>query len=295
MNQAMEKQSTAPAYRPLFSVEARCEYFGDRRCQDLAFIPIGSTELLARNRDFLLRNISAGIEMFASNNAAATTRSTPGESLEFHFKLVAQDAGFAGHSDLDGRRMDSIFAFNNDGAPKATVDVATRLHEGEWASAADLIGVNDPQLAGLLDAKDRLAPPLAVFSVRLNSGEITSATARRYYVAFKARRTRWKYYVLGPVELEPTLSIRDVDGAIEFEPTGTSPELLTGNRRAVALLSSTTIALQERSTRRFQLRANTPRGERLLVKRLAVASPHQLGKETINGQEVAVSEIYVNL
>jgi len=31
------------------------------------------------------------------------------------------------------------------------------------------------------------------------------------------------------------------------------------------------------------------------VKRLAVATPQLLGKETIDGREVVVSEIYVNL
>ena len=89
------------------------------------------------------------------------------------------------------------------------------------------------------------------------------------------------------------LFIRDADGQVEFEPA--APTLLPGDTGAMAIRSTVAIALKKHSPRRFQLMEATPHGERVLIGRLAVASPGTLVKETVNGRDIAVAAIQVDL
>ena len=58
--------------------------------------------------------------------------------------------------------------------------------------------------------------------------------------------------------------------------------------------SSAPIALQERSPQRFQLRRQGTGADKVLIKRLPVASPSQINRETLGGVPTLVSEIYVH-
>lgn len=136
-------------------------------------------------------------------------------------------------------------------------------------------------------------PPLGLLALRITAADLRDdGPGLDFHLTFRSRRTLWKYVVLGaPSGVAPT--IRDADGNVAFEPAGAAQ--VPGGREAVTLRSTEPIALRERGTQRFQLRAQTSAGERVLVKRLAVASPRQLGRDTVDGREVAVSEIYINL
>lgn len=287
---------TMVAYLPLLHLEARCEYFEDGLCRNLQFALTPASAALVRNRGLLVRSTSAGITVYAATRGEPAKTTASNEALDLVFKVVTGDTSFACYADLDGRQMDTVFRFDSARATPDAADGALRLHSETWATAADRIPVSAPELDGVLDARERLAPPLAVVTLHLNASDLAATTvARSYFIAFPARRTLWKYYVLGAPQTDADLSIRDADGTIEFVATPGSPERICDIRQAVALLSKGPIALQERSNHRFQLRVNTPEGGKVLVKRLAVASPHQFAKEIVNGREVAVSEIYINL
>lgn len=284
------------AYLPLIHLEARCEYFESGLCRDLQYVLTSASAALVRNRALLVRSTPAGVTVYTATRGEPAKTAASNEALDLTFKVVTGDTGFACYAELDGRQMDTVFRFDSANATPNAADSALRLHSESWAGAADRIPVSSPELNGVLDAKERLAPPLAVVTLHLNASDLTGATgARHYYIAFQARRTLWKYYVLGAAQTDAELSIRDTEGTIEFAAAPGSPERICDNRQAVALLSKGPIALQERSNLRFQLRVNTPEGGKVLVKRLAVASPHQFAKEIVNGREVAVSEIYINL
>lgn len=293
MNRAAAEPGSMVAYRPLLHLEARCEYFADGLCRDLKFSLAPASAALARSRNLLLRETAAGITVYGASRGERADQSAANEELTLTIKVMPRDAGFANYADLDGRQMESVFRFDSTRAVANAQDGTLRLHAEPWAAAADRIPVTAPELAAVLDARERLAPPLAVINLHLNTREVGGV--RTYYIAFRARRTLWKYYVLGAAQTDAPLAIRDADGAIEFAAPAESSQSFGDNRRAVTLLSNSPIALQERPNYRFQLRANTPGGGKVLVRRLAVASPHQLAKEIVNGREVAVSEIYINL
>lgn len=284
------------AHLPLVRLEARCEYFENGACRDLQFVLSPSSIGLARSRNLLVRCMHDSITIYATAGGEPTRAVGSEETLTLTTKVFAGDTDFANYADLDGRSMDRVFRFDSSRAMKGNEGSGYRLHEAPWAGTTDLMPVTAPELDGVLDARERLAPPLAVVTLHVNPREVADAArVPSYYFAFRARRTVWKYYVLGATQKEAALSIRDPDGTVEFVAGTGSPERLGNDRSAVTLLSNSPIALRERPNQRFQLRSNTPDGGKVLVRRLAVPSPRQLAKEIVNGREVAVSEIYINL
>jgi hypothetical protein len=86
--------------------------------------------------------------------------------------------------------------------------------------------------------------------------------------------------------------ITDLNHEIEFEATGRAS--LPGNRMAMTFRSKQRIPLREKSEYRFQLREKETNGGRVLIRRLPVASAGQFYKETVDGKEAIVSEIFIN-
>jgi len=273
---------TLERWTPAFALEARHAYFGDVPCPSVAFEPVDETRARLANLGLLCRDGPGTLMALRSDRAAANV------TADLTFRLVATAADFANYTRLDGADAHSTLWFDTATAAPADTAGERRLHGNPTVSAADRIALDSPTLHGATTARDLATPPLGFVRVRMTPADPSPTT---WVIAFDARTTLWKYFVLGAADAVPT--IRDADGAIEFEPA--APTVLPGNRRAVVLRSKVPIPLRDRPTQRFQLRVATPAGERVLVRRLALASPNRLGKDTVDGREVTVSEIYVNL
>jgi len=266
----------------VFTLEARHTYFVDGRCTSVAFHPTDDTRARLANLGMVCRDLPGGLTLLRSAGPTAA------EPATLTFRMIATDAAFGSYTRLDGVDAATTLWFDSEHAAPADADGSRRLHAAAHVSGADRASLDAPQFQWLAGPRDRAAPPLGFVSIAVPPGAAADDT---WVVAFEARTTLWKYYVLGTSGTAPT--IRDADGRIEFEPA--APTVLPGNRRAVILRSKVPIPLRERPTQRFQLRVATPAGERVLVRRLALGSPHRLGKDTVDGREVTVSEIYINL
>ncbi len=264
-----------------FTLEARHAFFGEAPCPSVAFEPVEETRTRLANLGLLCRDGPGTLTIFRSDRAGSDG------AADLTFRLVATDAAFANYTRLDGADAHSTLWFDTATAAPSDTGTGRRLHVGATVAATDRVALDAPQLLGSTTPRDLAAPPLGFVRVRVHQGDPSTT----WVIAFDARTTVWKYYVLGASDALPT--IRDADGEIEFEPA--APTVLPGNRRAVVLRSKVPIPLRDRPTQRFQLRVATPAGERVLVRRLALASPTRLGKDTVDGREVTVSEIYVNL
>jgi hypothetical protein len=273
---------TLERWTPAFTIVARHAFFGDAPCPSVAFEPVEETRARLANLGLLCRDGPGTLTAFRSDRAGSDA------AADLTFRLVTTDAAFANYTRLDGADARSTLWFDSATAAAADTGIERRLHTGATVSATDRIALDAPSLLGATTTRDFAAPPLGFVRLRTAPADSSATT---WIIAFDARTTLWKYYVLGASEAVPT--IRDADGEIEFEPA--APTVLPGNRRAVVLRSKVPIPLRDRPTQRFQLRVATPAGERVLVKRLALASPNRLGKDTVDGREVTVSEIYVNL
>lgn len=267
-----------------FTIEARHTYFHDGRCTSVRFEPTGESRARCANLGLVCREAPGAIAVIRASDAPDATGAAP-----LVFRIVTDDRAFGSYTRLDGADTTSTLMFSSDRAAAPGDDGTRRLHAGAHVSAADRERLDAPALQGFVDSRDRAAPPLGFVSIALPP--TAAADGDTWVIEFDARNTLWKYFVLGPPDAAPT--IRDADGRIEFEPAAAT--VLPGNRRAVTLRSKVAIPLRERPTQRFQLRVATPAGERVLVKRLALGSPHRLGKDTVDGREVTVAEIYVNL
>ena len=146
-----------------------------------------------------------------------------------------------------------------------------------------------PPLAGALPAADRRVPPAFVLRIRIETPVAT--LGQRWCVALQARATHWKYLLPADWAVQAP-QVVDIDQRVGFEPP--RPEPLDDGRSTLAARSRSAIAMQRRPLQRFQLLAQQPAADKVLVKRLPVASAGQLHMETIDGVRTLVSEIFVN-
>ena len=101
----------------------------------------------------------------------------------------------------------------------------------------------------------------------------------------------WKYYFIGDWERDG-LYVADPDETVEFSEL--APERLPNGREVLSALSAIPIALAERAGQRFQLRRRTGSGDKLVVKRLPVASASRWGTQPLQSGRSLITEIYVN-
>ncbi|MCW5203362.1 MAG: hypothetical protein QTN59_13755 [Candidatus Electrothrix communis] len=131
-----------------------------------------------------------------------------------------------------------------------------------------------------------------VFILNISLIEQDFQEQKEYLICCAARKTYWKYYLLGELA-EQESEIIDLRGDIQFRRSS-GRQTPFPNKEAAVFYSSEAIPLEERSNRQFQLRRQGSNGNKVLIKRLPNASVENLSKENIKGKEVDVSEIYIN-
>jgi hypothetical protein len=278
-------------YGTLLRVEARHEYFADGVARGVVFEPTAAAGAAMRSLGLLSRPEGATLTVLRPE--PATAAGAAAEPTTLLFKVIATDLAIGTYTEIGSGKPDHLYWFDSAAAGATDTAGSRALSAKESVGSEDLRAVDDAAVVSALDVRERRVPPLGLLALRVTAADLQAdRPGPDFHLLFRSRRTLWKYIVLGaPSGVAPT--IRDADGNVAFEPAGAAQ--VPGGREAVTLRSTEPIALRERGTQRFQLRAQTSAGERVLVKRLAVASPGKLGRDTVDGREVAVSEIYINL
>lgn len=106
----------------------------------------------------------------------------------------------------------------------------------------------------------------------------------------QARRTRWKYLLLGDWQ-DQQPQVVDPSGQLDFEA---ATEMLGDGRQALCFIASQPLPLSERATPRLQLRDAAAQPPRILVSRLPGAAPRSLQRQTLQAQRADVSEIFLS-
>jgi hypothetical protein len=286
------------AYLPLFSVEVEHGFFADAACRDLTLTPSPASARLLGNTGCLMRPLRNGVAVAFDTAAADALRLQAADAQEpmcLSFAARIGDAGFAHYTEATaaaGAAMPSLLLFDSDRAV-AEDDGRWRLHEAPQAGPADRVPVDAPGLHEPLTRWRRHQPPPFVLQVRVRPGDLQAPPpdGRRYVLRFQARRTVWKYYLVGEWA-QDEMTVVDLGSETAFEAP--RPDRLADGRAAFVTRSQGRISLQERPAQRFQLRGRSGGTERVLVKRLPAAAPGQLGVETIGGVPTPVSEIFVH-
>jgi hypothetical protein len=282
-------------YASLFSLRIEHEFFVDNRCDALSCQADAASEKVAANCELVLKTNPRGAAVYFDEDrtdAMKLATADPSAMPELWFRLSAIDPKFANWTSPTIPRPDFVLFFSNEhhaesaGAGEAAVSLA----KTETVSDVDFVNwkkAGESESFGpVLTARDRRVPPVAFIRIVLRD-----LVPRRYFLRFEARQTYWKYYLLGDIA-RPSATIVDTLGETEF---GLGQETtLADSRRAIAFTSRTKIPLRKHSEKRFQLRENSAGLDRVLIKDLPVASPDRLYKDTINGKEALVSDIYIN-
>lgn len=266
-----------------FSVDVRHAYFDDVGASvPVAWQLVEPPPARFSTLGLVVRVGPKGLAVFRSEGSGGDAA-----AADLVFRLTATDPAFSSCTDIDIADPDSTLWFDGTTAPATDGDTARRLHIGATASAADRAA---RQALPLLRSITQHAAPALVGFVRIRWSS-ADPPGRAWLIAFDARAVVWKYSVRGASGR--ALSIRDADGQVDFEPAAATP--LPGDTGTVVLRSAVAIPFRQRSPRRFQLMEATPHGERSLIHRLPVASPSVLARETVNGRDLLVAEIYVDL
>lgn len=284
------------AYLPLFNIEVEHRFFAAGLAPSLEFVPTPACARLIGNAGLLRRDTNNGLRLFYDGARADRLRLYAGadEPCTLGFKVYARDALFMNYTDPLTYRDEAILYFDNRAA--GAVGGRLRLHQAEYVNDRDFQPIDAARVAGLLDKKDFLVRPSFLIDIVLGEGGLGFAdadepVARNYYLSFDARRTFWKYCLMGDAAGK-NLFITDLANQVGFEAA--SEEILPDQRTMTVFRSTSPISLQERFDYRFQLRERGTGAGRVVIKRLPVASANHINREIIDGEERVVSEIYVN-
>jgi hypothetical protein len=284
-------------YSQLVAVNIEHQYFAHNLGPSLQFVPTPDTASLIYRSDLVVKNTPRRLNVFLDEDRLEALRmetTRPQDPAFLTFKAFTADQAFKNYTEPGVLRDDFTLVFENGDGAQSPENAPVPLHAGEFAGDADFRSHKTiAESPGLWSNQDLVRRPDFIIRIKLDGQDFASGApgiGRTYAIRFQARRTIWKYYVLGKFKKEP--GITDVRNQTEFEFTGKAS--LPGERTALTYRSKTPIPLREQHDVRFQLRDRNVSGGKVLIRRLPVASANQFGKELIDGRETIVSEIYIN-
>lgn len=286
-------------YRPVFSIDVEHTYFSEGRCTQFDFIPTHKSRKCIERSGFVIKPKPDGIRAFFNANKKKAIKLYAEEAVvppRIDFSVFSRDTLFRAYTEIETPQQDSILYFDSQGGNVDATD-RIRLHVAKDMSAKDREPFDSPWIETIMGQEARLPKPVCVVSILLRREIIqsltsTSATVHQvYYLKFKAKKTFWRYYLLGSLK-QFKAYIVDLSHTTDFENTG--QVFLSRKVSARTFRSTQKLSLREKSEYRFQLREKNANGGKVLIKRLPVASAQHYSKEFINGQNAIVSEIFIN-
>lgn len=286
-------------FKLLFSISVDHLFFSDRVCKDLEFIPTDSCKKIIKKTGVIVRKDIKGIQIFydeTKTDVLLLYADDLHDPLNFCFKVYSKDPCFLNYTDLPPLKEDSILNLDNTRVENKSSGEIT-LNQGKYVSKKDIEKISSQSIKQILSRRDRLIKPLFVLNISAKNKNIylfdkqMKVLPKRYIIKFKNRKTYWKYYLLNELNKED-LYINDLNHKIEFEKL--HDEDLPGHGSVLVFKSKIPIPLLEKSDYHFQLKEKNQGNGKVLIKRLAVASAHQIFKEKKRNSKTAVSEIFVN-
>lgn len=288
-------------FDPLLQLDVEHAFFGGGACRGLSLQPTAATTALLQRAGGLMRATERGFIIHHDRSRRSALRGLVADaSAPFVLLFIARssDPWLASYTQGMLRDETTLLRFDSRRTPPPEADGRIRLHCGEFADVADRLRLTAPLLAHGLSRADRLIPPAFVLRLALRRGSVDAwadgadaPPPQRYLIRLQATATRWKYYLPSDWAAQHP-HVVDLAGQAQFDAA--QAETLGDGRQALTIRSQAAIAQHHQPPQRFQLRARGPLADRVLIKRLPVASAGQISAETIAGVRSLVSEIYVN-
>ena len=285
-------------YRPLLQIKIEHAYFAAQVCRGLRFeLTEGSARLLDR-AGCLVRQTDGGLVLL---HDAANTRvlheltASVHEPFIVHWLVRASDALFPNYTARAAHTPRALLVL--DLAAQSDADDTAQFACDRLVTAHDLPRLGSPWLCPLLTRRERIPPPDFTVSVVVTTADAVRVDqpARQLICRLQARATVWKYCLVGNwADVHDAQPVQVVDLAQAWQFEAAVEELLPNGQKALTVRSTKSIPLQQRSDQRFQLRQRSAGTDKVLIKRLPVASPRYLSRETLGGLSTQVSEIYLH-
>ena len=284
------------SYRLVFRVAFEHAYFADGVLRPLRIVPGAACHDMLRRAGVLLLEEEGGIAAFGDDRIVERLRLhtlDAGAALGLAFLVYVTDPHFFEYT-LPARPAGSLLFLSTADAA-ADADGRLLLHATPTVPAAALLPREHPRLQAILGQRVLAPAPAMVLEVALTPAMLDAPEpGRSFQIRFDAASSHWKYCVFGAAEAgnESRAGIVDLAGDMEFEHL---PGAEIGDRRrADVWLSKRAIPMRERPEARFQLRAVSPSGDKVLIKRMPNAGVGKRFRECRDGNEILVSEVFVN-
>lgn len=280
------------SYRLIFRVAFEHAYFADGTLRSMRIVPVAACDDMLRRAGVVLRAQNDGIAVFGDAAAVERLRlhvAEAGAPLTLAFRVYFTDPHFFDYTAPAWPKGKLLLL----DTASSSVDDAGRqmLHATSHVPASAFVGLEDAELEPVLGKHFLVPAPAMVLQVTVSAGLLDAADPRQrhFHARFGAASSHWKYCLLGAADAQA--SIVDLAGDMEFDHfTGVET---VDRRRADVFLSKREIPLREVSETRFQLRAATAAGDKVLIKAMPNASVGKRFRDCRDGNEILVSEIFI--
>lgn len=289
------------SYQLVFRVSFEHGFFDGAALRSMRCVPAAASFDMLRRAGLLLRAEDDGIAAFGNQAAIERLRlhiAEAGTSLKLAFLVFSSDPHFFEYTVPAWPKGQVLLLDTAD----ATLDAGGRqmLHATPCVPASAFVDCSHAGLAPILGRKVLVPAPAMVLQVALSdslagtpdsAADSAADSARRHFHArFGAASSHWKYCLFGAGAA--TARIVDLAGDMEFDRFA-GVEVAAG-RYADVFISKRAIEMRKSSAERFQLRAASPAGDKVLIKRLPNASLGKRVRENRDGNDILVSEIFIN-
>jgi hypothetical protein len=281
------------SYQLIFRISFEHAFFADGMLRCLRIVPVAACQDMLRRAGVVLRAQDDGIAAFGDGEAVERLRlhvAEAGASLDMAFLVFPTDVHFFEYTAPAWSKGQLLFLNTAACVP----DDAGRqmLHATPYVAPSAFVERDHADLEPLLGKPFLTPAPAMVVQVAVSSGLLSASDFRRrhFHARFDAASSHWKYCLFGAGPAQP--GIVDLAGDMEFDHF--AGVTIADGRCADVFLSKREIPMREVSAARFQLRAASSAGDKVLIKRMPNANVGKRFRDSKDGNQILVSEIFIN-
>lgn len=280
------------SYQLIFRVAFEHMFFADGQLHDLRVAPVAACQAMLNRAGVLLRPEGNGIAAYGDAAVVERLRLHLAEAcgaLELAFQVRFSDPHFFDYTAPAWPPGQVLFL--DTACCTTDEDGRQMLHATPCVPASAFLPRDHASLTCIRDV--RTAAPAMVLQVTVSDRLLDTPVPaqRQFHVRFDAAGSHWKYILFG-APADGAARVVDLAGDIAFEYL---PNVdIADRRRADVFLSTRAIPMREVQAVRFQLRAATADGDKVLIKRMPHAGVGTRCRDSRDGHEILVSEIFIN-
>lgn len=280
------------SYLPLCQLHLKHHYFSSGYLAQAALMPSAATVQKLRSAQLVFKATKQGAMLLLDSARRDIAAACCEPALTLHFLLYSSDSHFGSYTEPLLQHGQLWYC---DSQNAVAEDNFLRLHQQPALSGAELISADDNRLLSVIDQR-QISLPQLVLALRIGAAEVNALNehnARQYLITFANRQTLWRYYLIGD-SFSGALQIRDLSQHSAELFARQQDVMLANGRKAQVFDSVKPLRLAEQSPYRFALISQDGGSEKILIKRLPVATAGQSGNAVVNGVSRHLAEIYLN-